>query len=461
MDGRETGRIRGLSRTAVRIWSGTGDSHEVRQDSSGSTVWRFGGLAVWRFGAFRARSETGTPRNRIRFIGLKPGCGFLRYSKGTVRDGEVALSVRTQLDANVSRLTLVRRWRCVMYGSGLGNKSGCHVARAACRGEQDARLANGHVVADVTMNVRAAAGYFRTPVRHAERRGEVDKSTEQKGKARLVKLRKQILRVPVMDAKERAKLSTGFREADLPARVCATPEEFAGRSFGLNGSEAFLMDIRKSNKKNGKNERSQEQFQVYAGQGNSVEFLDSNRALRQAVLKVDEPEREINIRRTVWDPKLGAYRDETITQKTGGEVKHFLVGMDEQHLFVCQLPKAATKVAQAREDLKPKALKNVSSASVVRQGEWFFTRVDRKLAARLDNVSGWNLHMECGLGVTQAVLTGRPHVADTIAVLDGNEYCKGRVRHPDHKTKNFHEWHLVRKNTETAAPQIKGLQWFD
>jgi len=57
---------------------------------------------------------------------------------------------------------------------------------------------------------------------------------------------------------------------------------------------------------------------------------------------------------------------------------------------------------------------------------------------------------------------GRPHVADFYVKIDGKEYVKGKVKHPDHKTIDLLEWHLVYSNNEfREAATIRGLTWID
>jgi len=256
----------------------------------------------------------------------------------------------------------------------------------------------------------------------------------------------------------RKNLKDEFRKADLPVKVCGTPEDFSSRIISQGSQESFLMDIR--TQKGGKNERN-EVFYLYPGKGNDVKILDTNKKLQQAILRVEEPDRVLVTKQHIWDKDVRKYRVENVEQQIVGGEKWFLVGMDEMHLFVAQLDRPASSVSEAHGNLRPKTLKNKSHAAFKRQGEWFFTPADRKTLVRLDSLSETEIHRNVGLGRAYARLAGRPHIVDESAILDGIEYARGSVKHPDHKTKTLSNWHRVTKNTEQAAPEIKGLKWID
>eukprot|EP00182_Erythrolobus_australicus_P006292 CAMPEP_0185831372 /NCGR_PEP_ID=MMETSP1353-20130828/1452_1 /TAXON_ID=1077150 /ORGANISM="Erythrolobus australicus, Strain CCMP3124" /LENGTH=264 /DNA_ID=CAMNT_0028529425 /DNA_START=86 /DNA_END=880 /DNA_ORIENTATION=- len=261
------------------------------------------------------------------------------------------------------------------------------------------------------------------------------------------------------DGAARRRLRDGFDDAQLPVKVCATAQDFSKHLVDSGG--AFLMDIDKSRKSRGKNERN-EVFKVFMGhEDNGIELLDTDRALRQAVLRVHEPEHAIRVQQNVWSHAERKFKVVETTHTTIESQRWFLLGMDEMHLFVAQLDRPASTVAQARANLRPKSLRNRNAATFKRQGEWFLTPVDRSTAARLDALDPRSIKHNVGLGTTHSGLTGRPHVVSSLAVLDNVEYALGDVCHPDHKTKTLSQWHRVAKNTETAAPSIKGLRWVD
>ena len=72
------------------------------------------------------------------------------------------------------------------------------------------------------------------------------------------------------------------------------------------------------------------------------------------------------------------------------------------------------------------------------------------------------MHHNAGLGTTLPSRSlGRPHVCDEVVHVNGAEFARGKVRHPDHATKTMATWHRVRKNEEDIKTTIKGSRWMD
>jgi hypothetical protein len=261
-----------------------------------------------------------------------------------------------------------------------------------------------------------------------------------------------------------------FSQASLPIQVTAGP--FGGR--GARGTEdIFQMDIRRDPPRLG----SQERFLIWPGHpGNQVEVEGIDRRLRQLVLMVHEPRRRFEVYSPGTAVPQGAKvirrdrRGMWLEQWTPDRKRHFLCGVDEQHLFAAQLPRPVSAVRAAHEVLKPP---HVSSAerrageAAIRQGEWFFLpipfdkqgRFDEELRTRRRFVSRKQ-------GIAQAAglsRRGRPHVADEVFVIPGPPqeiYVRGAVRHPDHATLVFRDWYRAWANLETFEA-VAGLRWFD
>lgn len=195
--------------------------------------------------------------------------------------------------------------------------------------------------------------------------------------------------------------------------------------------------------------------------------------------------------------------------RDGETSKHkFLCGHDERHWFVAAIPESSRGVGTveaAKEALKPQAVaaaqarKQVptrkrnrrKNAAFLRQGEWFFLpdpgfRVPEELVLRNEPIRRGR---------------GKPHLAEfcyrqggqTVYVCndypdgvsereyqtirdthprawswswrqmrrDPQVYVRGRMRHADHKTLIFRDWHRVLMNTETQAKAMAHLAFLD
>ncbi len=242
-------------------------------------------------------------------------------------------------------------------------------------------------------------------------------------------------------------IENDFARARVPLRVETRP--FVR---GVRSDEIVQLDVRRWDDRGD----PREEVRLYPGKGTQLLVTGVDARLHQLVLRVQEPVR--TFRERVFDRE----RREMVWQerKTTSDVRRFLVGEDECHLFVAQLSIPATTVRDAHETLRPREIGG--RKKVRRQGEWFFlpaTREEQELVAkrlrmgRLTNARiGGHLAMR-----------GRPHVVDEMVQLryeDGRvvEFVRGRVRHPDHKVLELKEWVRVVMNTEDRSV---GATWVD
>ncbi|MFO0611773.1 MAG: hypothetical protein U0414_04235 [Polyangiaceae bacterium] len=266
-----------------------------------------------------------------------------------------------------------------------------------------------------------------------------------------------------------------FHEAGLALDLVDEP--LAPQSMRGDGVDHIVqMDIARPPR------RPSERFQIYPGaKDNRVEVLGVDRPNRQLVLFVHEPARVFTVRvpRREWQRPEGRVVAETarhrfIEQTTSSRKRHFLFGMDEQHLFMAELPRGVSSVHGARESLRaPEVPPNLRSREgrIVRQGEWFFLPANATEVAEVEAIAecrGARTHagIAWAAGIARA---GRPHVADEIVVIrpdvrpvptEPRIYVRGSVRHPDHRTVYFPSWRRVVPNRERVE-QRAGMLWID
>ena len=183
----------------------------------------------------------------------------------------------------------------------------------------------------------------------------------------------------------------------------------------------------------------------------------------------------------------------------------FLCGHDEREWFVAAVPRRVTTVAQAKESLKPGAVRFAEdraglrakerarrhNAASIRQGEWFFIpRPDMSVAkahirqnepirrgggkphlvSELYRTGGEMVHV-CSRhpnGVTpaqyNALLAREPKAKAwgwTVMRRNPGVYARGTVRHRDHATITLPFWHQVLMNTESESPTMRNLAFLD
>lgn len=224
-------------------------------------------------------------------------------------------------------------------------------------------------------------------------------------------------------------------------------------------------------------------------------------------LRVTEPLRErldVNVLQTdKRDRHLLLY-----VRPPEGKPARFLCGHDEREWFVAAVPGGASSVVQAKEALKPLAVRarqaqlqvptrlrnRRKNAAFRRQGEWFFAPV---LARERDAINEKfilrNEPLRRGAGkphiVEQLYRTGgelvyvcsnRPNGLSEVQyrkLLQSNPaaaqwgwramrrnmrvYARGTVRHPDHATITLPDWHRVAMNTETETETMRYVAFLD
>lgn len=247
-------------------------------------------------------------------------------------------------------------------------------------------------------------------------------------------------------------ISKYFAKAHLPIDISNRP---IVNVRGTNSDAIFQMTI-----DSGKKER----FRIFKGHGNDVCVLDCDQKKEQVLLFVKEPKRKFTEIR--WDNEKG--RNVEIQRETPDSIRHYLVGMDERHLFISELPARHGKIntiVDAHRILKPHEVKDGKKrkdAKIARQGEWFF------IEATLNESEQIKYHLKSygKIDVTQknAPIGGRnrPHLAEKLLHFDDMTFVKGKIRHVDHKTLEFFTWHRVFRNTENVRNGDRHVQnWVD
>lgn len=274
-------------------------------------------------------------------------------------------------------------------------------------------------------------------------------------------------------------LQSRFAQAALPLEVAPAPFARA-----VNAEAVVQLDIAR--------DRRGERFRVWPGSGRCrVEVEGVDRRLQQLVLMVDEPKQtfEVEIGRWVVPDRPIVRRDghrRWVLQETAGAKRHFLLGMDEAHLFIAQLPRGVSAVSSARELLKGRDVDRAERDApfrTVRQGEWFLVALDAPRLAALDTLAEWRPELVSRRrGIAQAAgwaRAGRPHVADELLVLRAGfhlglpkhlvppavaagpgVFVRGKLRHPDHATVELKSWRRALPNAE-AFSQPSGVLWVD
>jgi len=282
-------------------------------------------------------------------------------------------------------------------------------------------------------------------------------------------------------------LVSRFKEAGLPLALSGRP--VVGSVVGSGADQIVQMSIGKGTREDGFRER----FWISRGNAaNRVEVIGIDRKLRQLVLFVHEPAREFEER--VWKSEAIG-RGAWVIEKSKAEARkrHYLMGMDERHLFIAELPRPATTVAAAHAALRPNEAGSTTahSGKVVRQGEWFFLlpspaeSVLLEEGIRTNRVVAWRKtaigpvfdgspseHALTAMSGNARVRQrqGNPHVADEVVILSGTipaegrrVFVRGAIRHPEHKTVTVDGWRKVLRNAEPISndQRQRRVAWVD
>lgn len=269
-----------------------------------------------------------------------------------------------------------------------------------------------------------------------------------------------------------------FGSAELKLKVVGAPQQAAARDI-------FQFDIWRS--------KVGEYFRIWPGAGdNRFSVLDADRNFRQVVLSVKEPRRSHEQRVLQWGDRTWESVDREVRSQ-GGEVvrdigthwvvrfwtspqeRLYLCGLDEQSLFIAQIPEGRT-VAEAHRALMPDEVARAryhEPESVVRQGEWFFLPAP---PYEVDGMREYLPNHPRSFRREEGIEAGaHPHVADELVRVDrrvrrqGREerhpdvYVRGRIRHADHHEVVFPEWRRTVRNRAVipAGPDRQRLRWID
>jgi hypothetical protein len=233
-----------------------------------------------------------------------------------------------------------------------------------------------------------------------------------------------------------------FREAGLALAVETDPIE----RWGLRPVEIVQLDIARR--------RGVEWFRLFRGApANEVSVTASDGYLHQVVLSVREARR-------AYRAQVEGKIEEIFTL---GSPQHYLCGVDEEHLFMAQLPRGAGSIVGAHRLLAPDVPIEYSRQPRVRQGEWFFFDATAPDAIELDRLDrlGYGAKHEIGIAEGAKIRRlGRPHVASELRLLKPGKriFVRGLVRHPDHATVRLRDWHFVLPNREVANRRTR---WCD
>lgn len=287
-------------------------------------------------------------------------------------------------------------------------------------------------------------------------------------------------------ANERQHLIERFAEAGLKLDIATSP------IVGAGNSDIFQLDIPRKFKGNTRIEW----FRIWPGhETNTIVVQNIDKKLKQLILMVREEEREFTQDDTVneveasrlkiggkfrhggrilsistlpvsrWSRNKSKQFKVTYTQKTLVGKRHYLCGVDERQLFICQLPRGCATVADAHRSLRRTELTTAEGKTrgrTIRQGEWFFVNLSQE---DLDNLNAAIKKAPYMIHKKEAIGTGgHPHVADEIVRIGGNKlihgypvhehevYVRGSVTHVDHAPVRFAVWRRVIRNNEVGSP---------
>jgi hypothetical protein len=248
-------------------------------------------------------------------------------------------------------------------------------------------------------------------------------------------------------------IEKGFSDAGLVLKIATKP--FGGFISTEESPKIFQMTIRSERKRHEKQRK--EFFEIFPGDENShISVLDADLERNQVILAVHEPRRRFKVR--VYDGR--ARTERVVEQFTPDYNRAFLVGKDETHLFIAQLPKVVSTVEMAHRILKPQETRDMKNAK--RQGEWFFVPINDREEKSIDD---WIEECKTSDVIPidkfdpkkfaplqkNFVIGGRPghaHVAEEGLRTDLGTFVRGKITHPDHSKVVLHVWRKVVHNKE-------------
>lgn len=266
-------------------------------------------------------------------------------------------------------------------------------------------------------------------------------------------------------AMSRVNLISRFAAAGLLLELAPAP-----LIRGVDVREIVQLDIARPDRS-----VRRERFRLWGGaQSNRIEVQGVDAHLGQLVPMIAEPRRAFQV---AQGKNVPVPRGARVVRRTGNMVfvehvtderkRHFLVGMEEQHLFVAQLPRPVSTVRAAHAALEGddvRAAERGAFERTLRQGEWFFVWLGARELAEVEAVASKSTApVQRKVNLAEAARLarwGRPHVAEEVLVLGGRVYARGAVRHPDHATVTLRPWRRALANAEQSA-QPAGVLWVD
>jgi hypothetical protein len=246
-------------------------------------------------------------------------------------------------------------------------------------------------------------------------------------------------------------IEAAFARAKVPLKIT---RDSLNQRLVRGGGQIVQMDIATSG--GGETVR----MNLPADEDVDVRVLGGDPGEQQVVVLVKEPDRTFVER--VWNRRTREH--ELRGRRVPGGKRRFLVGMDEQHLFIAQLDaeSKATSVKQAHENLRPRGVpagRRAKKLKVRRTGEWFLIPATAAEVEKIEaQVSRFGVRKKVGIGAARGLMRGRPHVVSESVIVGGTEFVRGRILHPDHKVVKLKTWHRVLMNTEDRSVSA---QWVD
>ena len=240
----------------------------------------------------------------------------------------------------------------------------------------------------------------------------------------------------------------------MPAKIERNPMNSITRS--VNNQDIFQMNIDIRGKKN-----KREYFRIYYGHPeNDIRVVDTDSKNQQVILLVNEPGREYTVK--TWDSKKTDWVYHT--QKSPNFLRKYLMGMDESHLFIAELPNnlgPINKIKDAHKILKPNNVleKEKNTNRIKRQGEWFFIPATLKEFELIEENSIL-IEKKIQLG-SNDLRSGNTHITDQLININENQFVRGKITHVEHKTLKLQGWFKVMRNNETRTSAISGTNIYN
>lgn len=270
-----------------------------------------------------------------------------------------------------------------------------------------------------------------------------------------------------MEAKKAESLKKKFKEAELHLQIASKA------IIERTNADIVQIDIPRTIRGNSR----KEWFRIWPGaEGNRIEVVNVDKRIKQLVLMVHEPRREFFVEQRDWRTR----KTKKIKQTTTDQKRHFLCGVDERQLFIADLPRGCTTVADAHSSLKTATVtfaEGKAPGKTVRQGEWFFvhpTKEEKEAITAVTTKKRSAIMRKTAIG-----RGGNPHVAEELLRMPSDDvglklrhgypaqsrdaiYVRGGIRHVDHKTVKFKTWRrVIRNNEPSGGSGMSGVNWID